>query len=118
MTVSVEHREEQANRWNSSTHRTSAVALYVYDAADVELTITEILRLSHLAYSSADGFVLEQHGDLLRPGTTRLRLEVGVYHFKCVNDVQLRIDQSDAVQVVTPQTAPADLRVPLPGRRP
>jgi hypothetical protein len=32
-----------------------------------------------------------------------LRLEVGVYHFKSLRDVQLRIHRADAVTVVTPR---------------
>lgn len=107
-TLDIEHRQGQASPVTGSIRRASAVALYVYDAADVELTASETLRLSRLAYSSNDGYFLERHGDLLQPGTTRLRLMVGVYHFKSAHDVQLRIHQAGAVKVVTPHATPTD----------
>jgi hypothetical protein len=81
--------------------------LYVYAATDVDVTATEILRLSRLAYAPADGYFLQRHGDLQPPGTTRLRLEVGVYHFKSLRDVQLRIHRPDAVRVLTARTGSA-----------
>jgi hypothetical protein len=90
------------------TRRAPAVALYVYEAADVDLTLSETLRLSRLVYSPTDGYVLEHHGDLIRPGTTKLRLEVGVFHFKSINDVRLRIDPPDAVLIVTPRAGADD----------
>jgi hypothetical protein len=98
----LEHQAESVDGWSSTAHRAPAVALYVYDATDVDVTAMEILRLSRLAYTPTDGYFLQRHGDLLRPGTTRLRLEVGVYHFKSVRDVQLRIHRPDAVRVLTP----------------
>ena len=106
-----EHRERRQNPVRS--RRASSVALYVYDTAEVELAATERLRLSRLAYSPADGFVLEPYGDLIGPGTTRLRLEVGVYHFKSIRDVQLRIHQAGAVQVMTPQGPLTDTPEPM-----
>jgi hypothetical protein len=86
----VEHQGEPAEHrrpWTSTTHRTPAVALYVYDPTDIDVTATEILRLSRLAYTPAAGYFLQRHGDLLHPGTTTLRLDVGVYHFKSLRDV-------------------------------
>lgn len=106
LTLRVEHRQGQASPVTGGIRPASAVALYVYDAADVELTASETLRLSRLAYSANDGYFLERHGDLLQPGTTSLRLEVGVYHFKSARDVRLRIHQAGAVKVVTPRATP------------
>lgn len=91
-----------------SSRPASAVALYVYERATVELTVTEVLRLSRLAHSPTDGFVLERYGELLPPGTVELRLDVGVYHFKSARDVRLRIGGSGAVRVVTPRGPLAD----------
>jgi hypothetical protein len=91
---------------STTRHRTSAVALYVNEPTDIDVTATEILRLSRLARTPADGFFLQHHGDLLQPGTTRLRLEIGVYHFKSLRDVQLHIHRPDAVQVVTRNVSP------------
>jgi hypothetical protein len=100
----VEHEVEAVDDpggWTSTTHRASAVALYVYEPTDVDVTASEVLRLSRLDYTAADGYFLQRHGDLLRPGMTRLRLDVGVYHFKSLRDVQVRIHRADAVTVLT-----------------
>ncbi|MFC0533014.1 hypothetical protein [Phytohabitans kaempferiae] len=77
------------------------VALYVYEASDVEFTAEETVRLDRLAYSAESGFVAERHGDLLQPGTTALRLEKGVYHFRTGHDAGLRVDPAGAVTVRT-----------------
>ena len=44
-------------------------------------------RLTH----TADGYVAERHGALLAPGVTQLELEAGLYHFRTLDDAQLRI---------------------------
>lgn len=77
-----------------------AVALYVYAASEVRVTAQETLGIDRLAYTEADGFVAERHGELLPPGTTTLRLDEGVYHFRAVANVQLALSQDSAVTVV------------------
>jgi len=99
--VAVVSALEQRSRWIGTSRRASAVALYVYDPTDVDVTASEMLRLSRLEYTPADGYFLKRHGDLLRPGTTRLRLDVGVYHFKSLRDVQVRIHRPEVVRVLT-----------------
>jgi hypothetical protein len=78
------------------------VVLYVHASSDIELTARETVRLDRLAYSEADGFVAERHGDLLEPGTTQVRLAEGVYHFRTAHDAQLRVADPDSVTVVAP----------------
>ena len=77
-------------------------ALYVYQPSVVEMDVHEHVRVDSLTYSEADGFTLQHHGELLPPGTNRLLLEAGVYHFRTVNDADLRVpdDGSVAVQAI------------------
>ncbi|HEX6871233.1 MAG TPA: hypothetical protein VF163_09055 [Micromonosporaceae bacterium] len=115
MTLTAQ-RLRPAGSGTSQSRRASAVALYVYERAEVELTITETLRLSRLAHTPSDGFFLERHGELLPPGCHRLALATGVYHFKSVNDVHVRLLQPEKIQVVTPQ-GPMDLDADQGGSR-
>ena len=84
------------------------VALYVYEPSNVELSAPETVRLDRLAYSHPGGWTTEQHGDLLRPGSTALRLTPGVYHFRTVNDAQLTLAHGSSVHVVTTQSNDKD----------
>lgn len=79
-----------------------AAALYVYAASDVEFGTHESLRLDKLAYSQTDGYVAEHHGGLLPAGTTTVRLQEGVYHFRAAGDVQFRVGVGGSVVVVSP----------------
>ena len=76
------------------------VRLYVYEPSDVELDAREKVQMHRLAYSDRDGFSAEKHGGLLRPGTSRLRLETGVYHFRTLDDAALRIAAGGRVTVL------------------
>jgi hypothetical protein len=39
----------------------------------------------------ANEYVAERHGALLAPGVTQVQLEQGIYHFRTLDDTQLRI---------------------------
>jgi len=75
-------------------------ALYVYAASDVQVTAHETLAVDRLAYTTANGFVAERHGELLPAGTTTVRLDEGVYYFRAVADVRLTLSQDSEVSVV------------------
>jgi len=62
--------------------------------------VQETVRLDRLEPSAADGYVAEQHGALLAPGVTQLQLEAGMYHFRTLDDAQLRVI-SGGVQVAS-----------------
>jgi hypothetical protein len=78
--------------------------LYVYAHSEVQLTTHETLGVDRLAYSAADGFFAERYGELLPAGTSTLRLDEGVYHFRAVGDVRMAMSQDSAVTVVHPDT--------------
>ena len=79
---------------------TLAAIIYVYEATDLEMVSREDIRIDRLTHSAEDGFVAEQHGELVRPGVSRLSLAEGVYHFRSGDDVTLRISDSRAVKIV------------------
>jgi hypothetical protein len=81
------------------------VALYVYEPSNVVLSAPETVRLDRLAFSQPGGWTTEQHGDLLPPGSSTLRLGPGVYHFRTLSDAQLRLAPASSVQVITPRLA-------------
>jgi len=87
-------------------------ALYVYEPSHVEVSTHETVRLDRLAYSQADGWTVQRHGDLLQPGTTTVGLEPGVYRFRTTTDAQVRLGQDSSVTVVTPPTTNGDKDVP------
>jgi hypothetical protein len=39
----------------------------------------------------ANEYVAERHGALLAPGVTQVQLDKGLYHFRTLDDAQLRI---------------------------
>ena len=65
--------------------------MYVDQPSCIELHVRETVRLDRLQPTAANGYVVEQHGALLMPGVTRLQLEAGMYHFRTLNDAQLRV---------------------------
>src|SRR5262245_22363915 len=75
------------------------VLLYVSAPGDIDLTAQETVRLDRIEYSTVDGFTADRYGDLLRPGTNRVRLEPGVYHFRTLHDARLHVVQPGAVTV-------------------
>lgn len=70
-----------------------AVALYVHKVTSVELAANETLRLDRVVNSDSEGFVAEQYKDLIKPGSSTLQLEPGIYHFRSTTDVTLGVDQ-------------------------
>jgi len=92
------------------------VRLYVYEPSDVELDAREKVQMHRLAYSDRDGFSAEKHGGLLRPGTSRLRLETGVYHFRTLDDAALRIAAGGRVTVLGSDADAATSDPKDPGR--
>src|SRR6266508_3691560 len=67
------------------------VNMYVDQPSCIELHVREKVRLDRLQPTGADGYVAAQHGALLAPGVTQLQLEAGLYHFRTLDDAQLRV---------------------------
>lgn len=66
------------------------VNMYVDKPSCIELHVREKVRIDRLT-PTADGHVAERHGALLAPGVTQLQLDKGLYHFRTLDDAQLRI---------------------------
>ena len=66
------------------------VDVYVDQPSCIELHVQETVRLDRLQ-PTADGYVAAQHGALLAPGVTQVPLEAGLYHFRTLEDTQLRV---------------------------
>jgi hypothetical protein len=67
------------------------VNVYVDQPSCIELHVRETVRLDRLQPTAAAGYVAAQHGALLAPGVTQLQLEAGIYHFRTLDDAQLRV---------------------------
>ena len=67
------------------------VNVYVDQPSCIELHVRETVRLDRLTPTAAAEYVAEQHGALLAPGVTQLQLETGLYHFRTLDDAQLRV---------------------------
>jgi hypothetical protein len=67
------------------------VDVYVDQPSCIELHVRETVRLDRLTPTETDEYVAEQHGALLAPGVTQLQLEAGLYHFRTLDDAQLRV---------------------------
>lgn len=67
------------------------VNVYVDQPSSIALRVQETVRLDRLTPTAADGYVAEQHGALLAPGVTQLQLEAGIYHFRTLDDAELRV---------------------------
>jgi len=65
--------------------------MYVDQPCCIELHARETVRLDRLTPTEADGYVAAQHGALLAPGVTQLQLDKGIYHFRTLDDAQLRV---------------------------
>jgi len=65
--------------------------MYVDRPSCIELCVRETVRLDRLQHTEADGYVAAQHGALLAPGVTQLQLEAGLYHFRTLDEAQLRV---------------------------
>lgn len=105
------------------------VMLYVAAPATIMLTAHETVRIDRLAYSAPGEVTASRHGDLLRPGTSTIRLDRGTYHFRTAGDARLHVADPDSVMVVTspsekvidpqavPQPGPGGDIVPLDGKK-
>ena len=67
------------------------VDVYVDQPSCIELHVQETVRIDRLQPTETAEYIAEPHGALLAPGVTQLQLEVGLYHFRTLNDAQLRI---------------------------
>ena len=85
----------------------AAVALYVPQAATIDITAREQLRLDRLVHDADTGYSLQRHGPLIAPGATALRLPAGVYHFRAEQDVTVDVTEAGAVRFVA-QAADGD----------
>jgi hypothetical protein len=74
------------------------VNLYVDQPSCIELHVQETVRIDRLQPMGANEYVAERHGALLAPGVTQVQLEQGSYHFRTLDDAQLRVI-SGGVQV-------------------
>jgi hypothetical protein len=83
------------------------VNVYVDQPSCIELHVRETVRLDRLQPTEADGYVAAQHGALLAPGVTQLQLEAGIYHFRTLDDAQLRVI-AGGVQVASTSAAGKD----------
>ena len=75
------------------------VNVYVDQPSCIELHVQETVRIDRLQ-PAADGYVAAQHGALLAPGVTQVQLDQGIYHFRTLDDAQLRV-LSGGVQVTS-----------------
>src|SRR6266516_3275840 len=67
------------------------VNMYVDQPSCIELHVRETVRIDRLTPTATDGYVAAQHGALLAPGVTQLQLDKGIYHFRTLDDAQLRV---------------------------
>src|SRR5882724_1710991 len=67
------------------------VNVYVDQPSCIELHVRETVRIDRLQPTAADEDVAEQHGALLAPGVTQFQIEAGLYHFRTLDDAQLRV---------------------------
>lgn len=67
------------------------VNVYVDQPSRIELHVRETVRMDRLTPIAADEYVAEQHGALLAPGVTEVHLDKGIYHFRTLDDAELRV---------------------------
>jgi hypothetical protein len=65
--------------------------MYVDRPSCIELHVREKVRIDRLQPTEAGGYVAERYGALLAPGVTQVQLDKGLYHFRTLDDAQLRI---------------------------
>jgi hypothetical protein len=78
-----------------------AVVLYVAAPTTVMLTAHETVRIDRLERSADSGVTAGRHGELLRPGTSTIRLDRGTYHFRTASDARLHVTDPDSVMMST-----------------
>lgn len=76
------------------------VTVYVREPSEVELGTQESVQLDRVMRRAGEGAVHLRHGGLLRAGANRVELERGVYAFRALRDVDLRVVHG-GVDVVT-----------------
>jgi hypothetical protein len=76
----------------------------------IELHVRETVRLDRLT-PTADGYIAAQHGALLMLGITQVPLEAGLYHFRTLDDAELRVI-AGGVQVTSLGSGGKDLPPP------
>jgi hypothetical protein len=67
------------------------VNVYVDQPSCIELHVQETVRIDRLQPTETAEYIAEQSGALLPPGVTQLQLEAGIYHFRTLDDAQLRV---------------------------
>jgi hypothetical protein len=67
------------------------VDVYVDQPSCIELHVRETVRIDRLYPTETAEYIAEQHGALLAPGANQLQLEAGIYHFRTLDDAQLRV---------------------------
>jgi hypothetical protein len=82
------------------------VSMYADQPSCIELHVQETVRIDQL-HLTADGYIAAQHGALLAPGVTRVPLDQGIYHFRTLEDAQLRVI-AGGVQVASTSTREKD----------
>ena len=83
------------------------VHVHVGRPSCIALRVHEKVQFDRLQPMAADGYVAEQYGALLAPGVTQLQLGKGLYHFRTLNDAQLRV-LAGGVQVASTSVAGKD----------
>lgn len=76
------------------------VTVYVREPSELELRTRESVQLDRVVRRDDEGVVHRRHGALLRAGANRVQLERGVYAFRALGDVDLRVVHG-GVDVVT-----------------
>jgi hypothetical protein len=65
--------------------------MYVDRPSCIELHVRETVQIDRLQPMGVNEYVAERHGALLAPGVTQVQLEQGIYHFRTLDDTQLRV---------------------------
>lgn len=71
------------------------VAMFVTEPSHIHLTVQDHVRVDRITDVG-----VEQHGNLVPPGTTSVYLAEGTYLFRTGRDAQVRLDDGSAVRVV------------------
>ena len=82
------------------------VNVYVDQPSCIELRVRETVRLDRLTPTAADEYVAAQHGALLAPRATQLPLETVLYHFRTLDDAQLRVISGGTMNIIRPNPPP------------
>lgn len=57
----------------------------------IELHVHEKVQFDRLRPTTADVCIAEQHGAQLAPGVAQVQLDKGLYHFRTLDNAQLRV---------------------------